>query len=372
MYYCPDNKPYEVISTHECIEKCNFDELEYKCIPSKNNKAIFETFYIIAENINLNETLFHKKEKYIIKGNNMSFIASTSEIEKDELYQNNEQSSILLKNCEVSLRNNYSIPKDIPILILKYEDINSYSDYMDVYYEIYNPLNFSQKLNLDVCKDDLIEIWVPVIFKKYELDLINKVEELGYNIFDLNDIFYHDICSIFIYNNSDISLSERKNLSDLNNKKLCMDSCNYLNIDNKTLRSICVCITNNNSINSYYINKTFDKENSNNNIDKIKEYIKLSKSSNIKVIKCISLIFSLNLLKMNYGFYLILFSNIINIIIIILSFLSRIEEQLKQFCIGVLSQMKILYNRNILKSNFCRWNSVEIYKKYGDDQYFCE
>ena len=81
---------------------------------------------------------------------------------------------------------------------------------MDVYYEIYNPLNFSQKLNLDVCKDDLIEIRIPVMFKKYELDLINKVEELGYNIFDLNDKFYHDICSKFIYNNSDISLSEKK------------------------------------------------------------------------------------------------------------------------------------------------------------------
>ena len=148
-----------------------------------------------------------------------------------------------------------------------------------------------------------------------------------------------------------------------------MDSCNYLNIDNKTLRSICDCSTNNNNtINSLYINNTLDKDYSNNNIDKIKESIKVSKSSNLKVIKCTSLIFSLNLLKINYGFYLILFTSIINIIILLLSFLSRIEEILKQFIIGVLSQVKFLYNKNKIKNDSFRRNSVEIYKKYGDDK----
>ena len=366
LHYCPDNKPYESILTLECIEKCNFNELQNKCIPSKNNKAIYETFYNIAENINLNETLFHKKEKYIIKGNNISFIISTSEIEKDEVNKYNDHSTILLKNCEVTLRNNYSIPKEKPLLILKYETTNNY--FMDVYYDIYNPLNFSQKLNLDLCKSDLNEIRVPVIFKKYELDLVNKVKEQGYNIFDLNDRFYHDICSKFIYNNSDISLSERKNLLDFNNKKLCMDSCNYINIDNKTLKSICDCNSNDNSNNSYYINKTLGEENSNDIIDNIKESIKLSKSSNIKVIKCTFLIFSLNLFIKNYGFYLIFLTNIINIIIILLSFLSKIEEKLKQFCIVVLSQMKILYNKPKIQNYSFVQNNVEIYNKNGDDK----
>ena len=42
------------------------------------------------------------------------------------------------------------------------------------------------------------------------MDLIIKTKNLGYNIFDLNDPFYNDICSVFTFNNSDISLSERK------------------------------------------------------------------------------------------------------------------------------------------------------------------
>jgi len=198
LHYCPDNKLYESILTLECIEKSNFGELNYTCIPTKNTKAFYETLYILNENINLNETLLYKKEKYIIKGNGLSFIVSISEIEKDELFNSNDHSSILLKNCEVKLRSKYSIPENIPILILKYETTYNYSDYMDIYYEIYNPLNFSQKLNLEICENDLIEIRVPVNFKTYELGLINKVQELGYNIFDLNDRFYHDICSIFI------------------------------------------------------------------------------------------------------------------------------------------------------------------------------
>ena len=146
-----------------------------------------------------------------------------------------------------------------------------------------------------------------------------------------------------------------------------MDSCKYINIDIKTLKNICNCTTNNNSINLYYINKTLDGENSNDNIDKIKESIKLSKASNIKVIKCTSLIFSLNLF-INYGFLLILLTNIINIIIILLSFLSKIEEKLKEFSIFVLSQMKIVYNKNIIQNDSFIQNNVEIYNKNGDDK----
>jgi hypothetical protein len=55
--------------------------------------------------------------------------------------------------------------------------------------------------------------------KKYDLDLINNVKNLGYDMLNLSDPFYNDICSIFTYNNSDISLNERKNLLDLSNEK---------------------------------------------------------------------------------------------------------------------------------------------------------
>ena len=58
--------------------------------------------------------------------------------------------------------------------------------------------------------------------KQYHLDLINNAKDLGYNIFNLSDPFYNDICSFFTYNNSDISLTERKNLLNLSDEIFCM------------------------------------------------------------------------------------------------------------------------------------------------------
>ena len=38
-------------------------------------------------------------------------------------------------------------------------------------------------------------------FKSYKMDLILEARKLGYNIFNSNDSFYNDICSVFSYNN---------------------------------------------------------------------------------------------------------------------------------------------------------------------------
>ena len=61
---------------------------------------------------------------------------------------------------------------------------------------------------------------MPLLLKKYKMDLVLTTRNLGYNIFDSNDTFYTDICSIFIYNDSDFSLSERKTLLDLSDENL--------------------------------------------------------------------------------------------------------------------------------------------------------
>ena len=44
------------------------------------------------------------------------------------------------------------------------------------------------------------------MLKPYKMDVIFKTRDLGYNIFDLNDSFFNDICSVFTYNNTDFSL----------------------------------------------------------------------------------------------------------------------------------------------------------------------
>ena len=126
--------------------------------------------------------------------------------------------------------------------------------------------------------------------KQYQLDLIKTVKDLNYNIFDLNDPFYNDICSIFSFNDTVFSLSERKNLLDLSAEIFCMENCNFSNIDIYTLRSICICNINNTNLNEE------NNENITENVDyinKLKESISFSKSSNIKVIQCFKIILNL-------------------------------------------------------------------------------
>ena len=339
---CPDFKPYELSSTKECIEKCNLNEMGIKCNPTNNIISINETYKILFNNIynfNLEKKLFLDKQKFIINGNNVSFIFSTTEIEKKELYINFNSSSILINECENILK------KNKPLVIFKIETTNNNSNYMNTYYELYNPFNFSEKIDLDLCQNYALEIRVPIEMKQYDLDLINNVKDLGYNIFNLSDPFYNDICSVFTYNNSDISLTERKNLLNLSNEIFCMINCNFTNIDINTMRSICICNSNS--------NYTEINNNKNKSITEniLRQSIDFSKSSNIKVVKCFKIIFNTYNLKKNYGFYLILLTNAINILLLILYPFKKVDNQLHSFSDIILKQIKEVYENIKIGNN---------------------
>ena len=355
--YCPDIKPYELKSTKECIETCELNDFNIKCNPTNNKISINNTYNILFNNIdrlNLEHKLFNVKEKYIISGNNISFIFTTNEIEKNEIYKYNNLSSILLNECENTLRRKYSINVGIPLIIFKIENMDNHLDYINVYYEVVNPLNLSQKLNLTECKNDLIEIRLPIKMKEYHLKLIQYTKEKGYNIFDLQDSFYNDICSIFSYNNSDISLSERKKLLDLSHENFCIENCVFSTIDINTLKSICYCKSDN-------YNFSLIKENGNDLNISQDSTIDFSKSSNIEVIKCFSLIFNVNIIKNNYGFYLMLFSNVINIILLIVT-QWKIKENFDYDCNKILFQIKTVY-KDDEKINVININKKKKYKK---------
>ena len=83
-----------------------------------------------------------------------------------------------------------------------------------VEYEIYNPIT-KQKLNLKYCKDEKIEISVPVS--------IDENEIFKYN---LNSEFYNDICSTYTTNHkTDMSLKDRQKEFLDKNMTLCENEC---------------------------------------------------------------------------------------------------------------------------------------------------
>ena len=348
--YCPDFKPYENNATKECIEKCDISELNDKiCNPTNNPVSINETYQEIMNNINylnIEEKLLEKKEKISILGNNVSFIFSTSEIEKMDLYNIYNGSSIILNECEDVLKSKYLISTENPIPFLKIESSNRYSNIIEVWFELFNPKNFSEKLDLSLCSQNSIEIRIPLVVKKYKMDLILRARDFGYNILDLNDSFYNDICSIFTYNNSDFSLSERKTLLDLSDENLTLPGCNYSSFDTKTIRSIYLCkisndINTNDSLSEIEINDN-DEENI---FNRLKQQIDFSKASNIKIVKCFFIFYNSKLFTENRGFYIMFFTTIIHILLLMFSFPSKLNKQLKAFCNIILSQMKKIYKK---------------------------
>ena len=344
---CPDFKPYEKIDTKECIAECNIDEFNIICNPTNNLVGINETYKKIFKNIkylNISEKLFKNKEKYVIKGNNVSFIFTTTEIEKEELYTNNESSTIILNNIENNLA------------ILKIETFNNHSNKMELYFELFNQSNLSQKLDINLYSPFNYEVRFPLDLKKYKMDLLKKVKDLGYDIFDLNSSFYNDICSVFTYNNSDITLSERKTLLDLSDEDLYRNNCSYINSDIKTLRSIYLCKIGNDLINnnsSDIIENDINIEN-NNFLDLVSTNIKninMSKTWNIKVVKCFSIIFTKKLFTDNYGFYITFFLNIFNILFLVYYPIPKVVQKFNEFCTTILSQMKKINNYKISNLN---------------------
>ena len=348
--FCPNFKPFENKETKECIAECDIIELNTKkCNPTNNPVSINETYKTIFNNIkylNIEEKLLKNNEEFSIFGNNVSFIFSTTEIEKKNLYNIYNGSSIILNKCEDILKTKYSIPKENPIPILKIESSNPNSNNLEVFYELFNPNNFSEKLDINLCSQNYIEIRLPLLLKQYKMDLISKTRDLGYNIFDLNKSFYNDICSIFIYNNTDFSLSERKTLLDLSDENLTVPGCNYTSFDIKTIRTIYLCrigndINGNNSLSEIIINDNDDAT----FFVQLKKQKYFSKYSTLEIIKCFSIILNFRLFTENYGFYIMLFMNILNILLFVFSFSKDLEKKLNAFCNTILSQMKKFYNK---------------------------
>ena len=96
--------------------------------------------------------------------------------------------------------------------MLKMDLKNSSLSATFVQYEIYNP-NTLDLVSLDVCKDIPITLNMPVYLDNRTETLYLSLGELGYNIFNISDSFYNDICSKYTaQNGADMILSKRKNV----------------------------------------------------------------------------------------------------------------------------------------------------------------
>ena len=254
------------------------------------NEKIYEQIVDFIENFDMS-----KGDEKIVEGkDNYSFHLTTLDKELDVIEGKNNNtnkfSKIDLGECENILKEKYNLEKNISLLILKLEKLSNKSSERNLQYEIYEPIN-KTKLNLSLCKEVQIDIYVPVVLSENLEGLYNELKDLGYDLFDINSDFYQDICTPYkSTNGTDVLLSDRVDTYYNNEETQCQPNCEFsdYSLDSQYLK--CECDIQNSEIN-------FDNNNDIGSKSIYKSFFDVLKFSNYKVIKCYKLAFSLNIFK---------------------------------------------------------------------------
>ena len=260
--------------------------------------SIYDYIYYInnvsklSNNSNSKDNIIITIREELIKGNLDIFIFNLIKKEKKDLIfkedniiyqltsiynQNNNEytniSSIYLGECESILRNHYNISDNIPLLILKLDIYEEGFLIPIIEYEVYNSQT-KQKLELDVCLQNSIIIYLPVIIDEKTIFKYNTSHE-----------YYNDICYSYTTDNfTDIILKDRRDEYINNNMSLCEKNCKYNGYDFDTKKAICECLV---KIKFPLLSEiVVNKEKFLNN------FIDLKKQMNINVMKCYNNLFN--------------------------------------------------------------------------------
>jgi hypothetical protein len=131
--------------------------------------------------------------------------------------------------------------------------------------------------------------------------LYEDLQNSGYDLFNINDIFYQDICSPYkTENGTDIILTDRINeiYYKNNNLTICQKNCEYSEYEVKTKLLKCSCNA---------ITESIDYENKQKFTSKklYESFYEVLKYSNYKIVECYNLIMQKNPFSSNKGSTLI-------------------------------------------------------------------
>ena len=307
----------------------------------------------LNSNYDKNNTIFQTK----------NIIIQLSKLEDQKESYNSNISSIDLGKCEERLRFHYNIPKNLSLIILKLDKKNEDLTKTYVGYELYNPLNLS-KLNLSFCREIRININTPFQLNDDVAKLYDSLKESGYNLFNENDSFYNDICSIYTsLNGSDITLADRKQIfSENGNITLCQSGCEFEYYNSRVRSAKCNCIIEENGSNEWFdsfIDKFEFKLISENFLNTIKH-------SNFLVLKCFNIAIDLTSILSNIGRFLmaiLVFLTIILLLYFCVIDIKTIDKYIKYILKKKLKNSK--YNKSKDKKEKLK---TEVNKKIKNDE----
>ena len=265
---------YECSLDDELNNNCNFLNVE-------NNEEILN---IIKENIN---SLYDSEngKSQIIKGENNITFQITNGKNELELLQNgfldNQNISIIdLGECETKLREEYHINDSLNLIYIKQENTMAKSWEKNIQYEVFEPINFT-KLNLSICDEYTINIYVKMDLSEDTKGIYEELKSMGYDMFNINDPFYQDICIPYTStNNTDILLSDRIDYIYNNKDSQCQPNCQFSSYLLNTSYMNCTCDAKIDNTNNKKNDKKFNGK-------KLYEsFYDVLKYSNFQILKC--------------------------------------------------------------------------------------
>jgi len=341
-----------LIISHETEEiKCSNDIiLHNKCIDKVITKEQAEDIQSILRN-DIKHGEFNNTNNTIIQTKNIIY-----QISKIKEQKNNDFSyisSIELDECEEIIRTQRHIKEDDDLIILK-TDILDEKDpsKIIVYFEIYDPYNL-EMIPLDICDDTTVNIIIPVALDDETELLYKSLNNSGYNLFDLNDSFYNDVCTTYTTaDGTDLVLVDRMNIyhDNAQNIYLCQEGCEFVQYNETTKKSKCNCNVKNKLSTMDIKDIKFDKALI---VDDF--LLKSLTNSNFRVLQCYKLIFSLKGQMNNIGSYL-LGAIIFLLFILMICYCITGKRRLIEFVQLILRQKtnekKIDKKNNQIKKNF--------------------
>ena len=241
-------------------------------------------------------------ESLVIEGkDNYVFQLTTVDNELDSLsgnYNNEYNLSMIdLDKCEEYLKAENGIDPSLSLIFLKFEKLTGVAAEKNVQYEVYEPIN-KTKLNLQVCKNTSIDLYLPISLKEKTQNLYNELKAYGYDLFDINDTFYINICAQFTSENgTDVVLSDRIN-NYYTNETACQGNCQYSEYFSETKYLKCECHVVEEKMETVNMEKF-------SGIIFLESFYQVLKFSNYKVLKCYNLVFNNNVISKNLGSILV-------------------------------------------------------------------
>ncbi|MBR4260759.1 MAG: hypothetical protein IKQ33_02245, partial [Clostridia bacterium] len=238
-----------------------------------------------------------------------------------------------LTDCEAILKKQYNLPIDEKLIILKGSIFKEFNQYIgnDLNYQIMSS-SLMKILDLSYCRNAGINSIITDFFNPGNLLVsqqfqykIASVINNGYDVFNYDSIFYHDICTPFTNEfGYDVLLDQRRTDYFDQTLHICKGNCKFYGYNATTNAFSCACPVagTDNSDEQQIITQELPKD-----------FYKKHTNSNIKVFKCASQVFSTEGQKKNFGSYVLL-TCLASFIGVVVFYFIKGTKQLKEMFSG--------------------------------------